>query len=305
MKAIVVVDGAAGAGGMKLVERPEPKAAINDVIVQVYASGFVGTELDWPSTWVDRLGTNRTPTIPGHELAGVVTALGYGATGFSVGQRVFGLADWYRNGTLAEYVAIEARNLAVLPGDVDFAVGASLPISGLTAWQGLFVHGHLRAGQGVLAHGAAGAVGSMVTQLAREAGAYVIGTGRSADRQKVLDLGANEFVDLENDRLEDVGEVDLVFDVIGGDIGKRSAGLVKAGGILVSVVGPVEVKPANGFSVDFVVEADRTQLDGIVQRVRDGRLRPNIGVTVALDNAIAVLNSTERRKGKTVIQVLS
>jgi NADPH:quinone reductase-like Zn-dependent oxidoreductase len=261
--------------------------------------------LDWPSTWVDRLGTNRTPTIPGHELAGVVTALGYGTTGFSVGQRVFGLADWYRNGTLAEYVAIEARNLAVLPGDVDFAVGASLPISGLTAWQGLFVHGHLRAGQGVLAHGAAGAVGSMVTQLAREAGAYVIGTGRAADRQKVLDLGANEFVDLENDRLEDVGEVDLVFDVIGGDIGKRSAGLVKAGGILVSVVGPVEVKPANGFSVDFVVEADRTQLDGIVQRVRDGRLRPNIGVTVALDNAIAVLNSTERRKGKTVIQVLS
>jgi NADPH:quinone reductase-like Zn-dependent oxidoreductase len=290
---------------MKLVERPEPKAAINDVIVRVYASGFVGTELDWPSTWVDRLGTNRTPTSPGHELAGVVTALGYGTTGFSVGQRVFGLADWYRNGTLAEYVAIEARNLAVLPGDVDFAVGASLPISGLTAWQGLFVHGHLRAGQGVLAHGAAGAVGSMVTQLAREAGAYVIGTGRAADRQKVLDLGANEFVDLENDRLEDVGEVDLVFDVIGGDIGKRSAGLVKAGGILVSVVGPVEVKPANGFSVDFVVEADRTQLDGIVQRVRDGRLRPNIGVTVALDNAIAVLNSTERRKGKTVIQVLS
>ena len=102
MKAIVVVDGAAGAGGMKLVERPEPKAAINDVIVRVYASGFVGTELDWPSTWADRLGSDRTPTIPGHELAGVVTALGYGTTGFSVGQRVLGLADWYRNGTLAE-----------------------------------------------------------------------------------------------------------------------------------------------------------------------------------------------------------
>lgn len=119
MKAIVVVDGAAGAGGMKLLDRPEPKAAINDVIVQVYASGFVGTELDWPSTWVDRLGINRTPTIPGHELAGVVTVLGYGTTGLSVGQRVFGLADWYRNGTLAEYVAIESRNLAVLPEEVE------------------------------------------------------------------------------------------------------------------------------------------------------------------------------------------
>src|SRR6202000_3485654 len=113
--------------------------------------------------------------------------------------------------------------LAPLPGDVDFTVGASLPISGLTAWQGLFQHGRLQAGQSVLAHGAAGAVGSMVTQLAREAGAYVIGTGRAADRQIVLDFGAKKFVDLDNDNLEDVGEVDLVLDFIGGDIGKRSA----------------------------------------------------------------------------------
>jgi NADPH:quinone reductase-like Zn-dependent oxidoreductase len=111
----------------------------------------------------DRRDRDRTPPIPGHELAGLVSALGYGTTGLSVGQRVFGLADWHRDGTLAEYVAIEARNLAPLPGDVDFTVGASLPISGLTAWQGLFQHGRLQAGQSVLAHGAAGAVGSMVT----------------------------------------------------------------------------------------------------------------------------------------------
>src|SRR5215510_5309381 len=112
MKAIVVTDQAAGTAGMKLMERPDAQAAINDVIVQVHASGFVGTELAWPSTWTDRLGHDRTPTIPGHELAGVVTALGYGTRGLSVGQRVFGLAEWYRDGTLAEYVAIEARNLA-------------------------------------------------------------------------------------------------------------------------------------------------------------------------------------------------
>src|SRR4051794_456831 len=179
MKAIVVTDQAAGTAGMKLSERPKPQAAINDVVVQVHASGFTSGELTWPSTWVDRLGRDRTPTIPGHELAGVVIALGYGTTGLSVGQRVFGLADWYRNGTLAEYVAIEARNLALLPDEVDYLVGASLPISGLTAWQGLFLHGRLHAGQSVLAHGAAGAVGSMVTQLAREAGAHVIGTGRA------------------------------------------------------------------------------------------------------------------------------
>ena len=303
MKAIVVTDQGAGTSGMKLVERPEPQAAINDVVVQIHASGFVPTELTWPSTWSDRLGRDRTPTIPGHELAGVVTALGYGTTGLSVGQRVFGLADWYRDGSLAEYVAIEARNLAPLPGDVDFAVGASLPISGLTAWQGLFQHGRLQPGQSVLAHGAAGAVGSMVTQLANEAGAYVIGTGRAADRQKALDFGAKEFVDLENDRLEDVGGVDLVFDVIGGDIGKRSANMVRAGGTLVSIVGPVEAWPVGGVAIDFVVEADRTQLTEIVQRIRDGRLRTNIGDVSTLNEAVAVFNSTKRHAGKTVIRV--
>jgi len=303
MKAIVVTDRAAGTAGMTLVERPEPKAAINDVVVRVHASGFVGTELAWPSTWTDRLNRDRTPSIPGHELAGVVSALGYGTTGLSVGQRVFGLADWYRDGTLGEYLAIEARNVAPLPGDVDFTVGASLPISGLTAWQGLFEHGRLRAGQSVIAHGAAGAVGSMVTQLARWAGAYVIGTGRAADRQKALDFGAQEFVDLEHDALEDVGAVDLVFDLIGGDIGKRSARLVRAGGILVSIVGPSEARPADGLAVDFVVESDRAQLSDIVHRVRDGRLRTNIGTVSTLDDAVAAFNSTERRPGKTIIRV--
>jgi len=303
MKAIVVTDEAAGTAGMTLVERPEPEAAINDVIVQIRASGFVPTELEWPSTWTDRRGRDRTPSILGHELAGVVTVLGYGTTGLSVGQRVFGLADWHRDGTLAEYVAIEARNLAPLPGDVDFTVGASLPISGLTAWQGLFQHGRLQAGQTVLVHGAAGAVATMVTQLARAAGAYVIGTGRASDRQKAIDFGAHEFVDLENDALEDVGGVDLVFDVIGGDIQKQSARLIRAGGTLVTVVGPPEARPVDGLAIDFVVESDRAQLGEIVQRVRDGRLRTNIGNVSSLDDALTALNPTERRKGKTIILV--
>jgi NADPH:quinone reductase-like Zn-dependent oxidoreductase len=301
MKAIVVTDKAAGTAGVKVMERPQPQASINDVVVQIYASGWVPTELEWPSTWTDRRNHDRTPSILGHELAGVVTALGYGTTGLSVGQRVFGLADWYRDGTFAEYIAIEARNLAPLPGDVDFTVGASLPISGLTAWQGLFQHGQLKAGQSILAHGAAGAVGSMVTQLAREAGAYVIGTGRKADRQKALDFGAQEFVDLDNDTLEDVGRVDLVFDVIGGDIQKRSARLVRAGGILVSIVGPTQARPVDGLAVDFVVEADRAQLNEIVQRVRDGRLRTNIGNIVKFEDAVVAFNSTKRISGKTVI----
>jgi NADPH:quinone reductase-like Zn-dependent oxidoreductase len=200
---------------------------------------------------------------------------------------------------------MEARNLAPLPGDVDFTVGASLPISGLTAWQGLFEHGRLRAGQSVIAHGAAGAVGAMVTQLARSAGAHVIGTGRSADRQNALDFGAHEFIDLESGTLEDVGRVDLVFDVIGGDIGKRSARLIRPGGTLVSIVGPPEARPVEGTAIDFVVEADRGQLSEIVQRVRDGRLRTNIGVVATLDDAVATFNSTARRPGKTVIRVLA
>src|SRR4051795_8983053 len=303
MKAIVVTDEAAGSAGMTLVEQPEPPAAINDVIVRIHASGFVPTETAWPSTWTDRRGRGRTPSIPGHELAGVVTALGYGTTGVSVGQRVFGLADWYRDGTLAEYVAMEARNLAPLPGEVDFTVGASLPISGLTAWQGLFEHGRLQAGQSVLVHGAAGAVGSMVTQLAHEAGAYVIGTGRAAVRQTALDFGAQEFVDLENDALEDVGEVDLVFDVIGGDIAKRSAGLIRAGVTLVTITGPTEARPSGGLTIDFVVVPDRAQLSEIVQRVREGRLQTNIGTIAVLDNAVAAFNPTERIKGKTIISV--
>ncbi|KQW47354.1 NADPH:quinone reductase [Nocardioides sp. Root1257] len=303
MRAIVVTDEAAGAAGMSLVERPEPAPAINDVVVEVHAAGWVASELEWPSTWVDRTNRDRTPSIPGHEVAGVVTRLGYGTTGLAVGQRVFGLADWHRDGALAELVAMEARNLAPLPDQVDFTVAASLPISGLTAWQGLFQHGRLTAGQRILAHGAAGAVGAMVTQLAAQAGAYVVGTGRGADRDKVLALGAQEFVDLEGSELESVGPVDLVFDVIGGAIQDRSMKLLRDGGTLVSIVGPVEAVPDRIRALDFVVEADRAELTEIVTRVADGRLRPNIGTVATLDGATATFTSDERSQGKTIVAV--
>jgi NADPH:quinone reductase-like Zn-dependent oxidoreductase len=238
-------------------------------------------------------------------LAGVVTALGYGTTGLSIGQRVFGLTDWYRDGTVAEYVAVEARDLALLPGDVDFTVGAALVMPGLTAWQGLFEHGRLQSGQSVLVHGSAGVVGSMASQLAREAGAYVIGTGRAGSRQTAIDFGAQEFVDLDNDTLEDVGKVDLVFDVIGGDIAKRSAGVIRTGGTLVTITGPTEALPSGGLTIDFVVVSDRAQLIEVAQRARNGRLRTNIGNVAALDDAVAAFNRTERIKGKTIIRVHS
>ena len=216
MQAVVVEDRDAGLAGLSLAELPYPPAAENDVVVRVHAAGMTAGELEWPTSWSDRAGRDRTPSVPGHEVSGVVDALGYGTTGLTVGQRVFGLTDWARNGTLAEYVAVEARNLAPLPAGVDHTVAAA-PISGLTAWQGLFDHARVVAGQTVLVHGAAGGVGSIAVQLAREAGCRVIGTGRAAHRDRVLGYGADAFVDLEAERLEEVGEVDVVFDVLGGE----------------------------------------------------------------------------------------
>jgi NADPH:quinone reductase-like Zn-dependent oxidoreductase len=251
------------------------------------------------------VGRDRTPSIPGHEVSGVVTALGYGTTGLSIGQRVFGLTDWYRDGSLAEYVAVEARYLTPLPGDVDFTAGAALVMPGLTAWQALFDHGRLQSGQRVLVHGAAGVVGSMASQLAREAGAYVIGTGRADARETALDFGAQEFVDLDRDTLEDVGQVDLVFDVLGGDVAKRSAGIIREGGTLVTVTGPIEVRPAGGLTIDFVVVPDHAQLSELVRRLRNGRLRTNIGKVAALDDGVDAFNRTEHVRGKTIIRVHS
>lgn len=312
MKAIIVTDRAAGIAGMRLVDRPDPDvarlasldgASYGDVVVEVHASGFTGNELDWPSTWTDREGRDRSPTIPGHEVAGVVTALSYGAAGLAVGQRVFGLTDWTRDGSLAEYAVVEARNLAPLPGDVDFVTGAGVAMTGLTAWQGLFEHGRLTAGQTVLVHGAAGAVGSMAAQLARDAGAYVVGTGRASHRLAALDFGANEFLDLENDDLDDAAGVDLVFDVFGGDIGRRSVALVRPGGTFVTVAGPPEVRPTDARSVDFVVVSDRAQLTEIADRVRTGRVRPHIGRVAELADAASALDPATRAPGKTVIRI--
>ena len=217
---------------------------------------------------------------------------------------MFGLTDWRRNGSLAEYAAVEARNLAGLPADVDHSAAAALPISGLTAWQGLFDHGRLAAGQTVLIHGAAGAVGSIAVQLGREAGARVIATGRAADRDTALRLGADAFLDLQADQLQDVGEVDLVFDVIGGNVGDRSAGLVRAGGTLVSVVAPPAVRPRDGRAVFFVVEPDRDRLVDLAQRLRDGRLEPIVGDVRLLADAPAAFAPEQRTHGKTIIRVV-
>jgi NADPH:quinone reductase-like Zn-dependent oxidoreductase len=289
MQAITVQDRAAGPAGLSLTEEPYPHAAENDVIVRVHAAGFTPGELDWPGTWSDRAGRDRTPSVPGHEVSGVVAELGYGTTGLTVGQRVFGLTEWTRP--------------APLPADIDHTVAAALPISGLTAWQGLFDHGRLAAGQTVLIHGAAGGVGSIAVQLAREAGARVIGTGRAGDRDTALGLGVDAFLDLQADSLEDAGQVDMVFDVIGGDILDRSAALVRAGGTLVTIASPPTVRPRDGQAIFFVVEPDRTRLADLARRLRDGRLRPIVGAVRTLAEAPSAFAPAQRIPGKTIIRV--
>ena len=303
VQAITTRDRAAGAAGLTLSDIPHPHAAENDVIVRVHAAGFTPGELDWPGTWTDRAGRDRTPSVPGHELSGVVTELGYGTTGLTVGQRVFGLADWTRDGSLAEYTAVEARNLAPLPAGIDHTVAAALPISGLTAWQGLFDHAHLKTGQTVLIHGAAGGVGSIAVQLAHELGARVIGTGRAGDREAALGLGADAFVDLQADRLEDAGEVDVAFDVIGGEVLQRTAPLVRAGGTLVTTIGPPKVRPADGRAIFFVVEPDRFRLADLAGRARSGRLNPVIGAVRPLAEVPSAFAPDRRVPGKTIIRV--
>jgi NADPH:quinone reductase-like Zn-dependent oxidoreductase len=288
---------------MSLTDLPCPQATENDVIVRVHAAGFTPGELDWPATWIDRAGRDRTPSVPGHELSGVVVELGYGTTGLTVGQRVFGLADWTRNGTLAEYTAVEARNLAPLPAGIDHTVAAAVAISGLTAWQGLFDHGRLTTGQTVLIHGATGGVGAIAVQLAREAGARVIGTGRASHRDTALALGVDTFIDLQAERLEDAGEADVVFDVLGGDTLDRSAALVRAGGTLVSIAMPPKVRPTDGRVVFFVVEPDRARLTELATRLRDGRLEPAVGEVRPLADAPAAFAPGRRSPGRTIIRV--
>ncbi|NGO70558.1 NADP-dependent oxidoreductase [Streptomyces boncukensis] len=306
MKAVRIhANGSRDAEGLTLEEAPYPHASENDVIVRVRAAAFTPGELSWPGTWADRAGRARTTVTPGHEVSGEVAELGLGTTGLTVGQRVVGLTDWTRDGTLAEYVAVEARNLAPLPASVPHTRAVALPLAGLTAWQALHDHAAVRPGQSVLVHGAAGAVGSLAVQLAREAGARVVGTGRERDRDAVLEAGAEQFVALaDGERFEEAaGRVDVVLDVIGGEILERSAAVVRPGGTLVTVAEPPKARPADGRAVFFVVEPNREQLAGLVERVRDGRLVPPVGPVRELADTRDAFLAKKGTPGKTVIQV--
>jgi len=293
----------AGPDALVVEEAPYPHTAENDVVIRVHAAGFTPGELDWPGTWKDLAGRDRCPVIPGHEVSGEVAELGMGTTGLTVGQRVFGLTDSARGGTLAEYVAVEARNLAPLPASIDHIRGAALPMPGLTAWQALFDHANLRPGQTVLVHGAGGAVGDLAVQLAKEVGARIIGTGRERDRAAVLEAGAERFAALDAERFEEAGQVDVVLDMIGGEVLDRSAAVVRPGGTLVSVAAQPRVRPAECRTVFFVVEPNRDQLAELARWVQQGRLTPKAGAVRPLAETRDAFLTKESTQGKTIIQV--
>jgi NADPH:quinone reductase-like Zn-dependent oxidoreductase len=284
-------------------DAPDPTPAIGDALVEVRAASFTPTELLWPLA-TDRAGHPRGPRIPAHEGSGVVVAIGYGTAGVAVGDEVFGLIDGYRDGWAADYVAIEARSLAPKPATVDFVEAAAIPQAALTSWQALFDHGHLEPGQRVLVLGAAGGVGSLAVPLARWKGAHVVGTGRANRRQRVLELGADEFVDVEQDGWEtSIEPVDLVYDIIGGDIAARSAAVVKPGGAIVSVMAPFTVDRTDIRTVDFVRDASGAQLREIARLVDDGTLRPDVSAVYPLADARAAFMDKSKKHiaGKVVL----
>jgi NADPH:quinone reductase-like Zn-dependent oxidoreductase len=284
-----------GSEGLVYEEAPIPEPGTGDVLLRVTAASLTPTELGWAETWVDRRGLNRTPTIPCHEVSGTVAQRGYGAARFEVGDEVFGLTDWYRDGAAAGFVAVEARNLAKRPTRCGAVEAAALPLAGLTAWQALFDHGQLGAGGSVLITGATGGVGSIAIQLANGVGATVIGAGHGAQAPYAADLGTKAFVDLDDPSWSrEAGHVDLAFDLVGGGVLDQLARDAVAART-VSVVEPHEDV------VFFVVEPDRVTLAEIAHRVDAGDLRPVIGLTVSLAEGRSAFEPGQSPTGKRVI----
>jgi NADPH:quinone reductase-like Zn-dependent oxidoreductase len=284
---------------------PTPELGTGDALVEVHAASYTPGELEWPSSWIDRSGHDRTPVIPCHELSGIVTGLGFGATGVSIGDEVYGLTDWYRDGAAAELIAVEARDLASRPRSVDHAASSTLPLAGLTAWQALFRHGALDDGDTVVVLGAGGGVGNLAVQLAQHAGAQVLGVGRGKDRVATLAAGASAFVDPDHEPLPNLTETSLVLDTVGGALARGVAAALGSAGRLVSIVDPAIPEVVGTRGTFFVVEPDRDGLTEIARRVDEGLLSPVLGRQSDLSEGPKLLEAKElgRLPGKVSINV--
>lgn len=283
-----------------------PPLGTGDVLVEVHAAGYTPGELDWPSTWVDRSGHDRTPIVPCYEVSGVVSALGFGASGLNVGDEVYGLLDWYRDGAAAQYVAAEARNLALRPRTVDHVAAAALPLAGLTAWQALYDHGGVTSGQTVAILGAAGGVGNLAVQIACHAGAGVIGLGRAHGREAVLSAGATDFIDLDRDPRPELRGVSLVLDTVGGPVAAQLAADLDDSARFVSIVDPAIASSRGARATFFVVEPDRATLRQIAELVDDGVIKPGPGERRKLADGQAAVVAKDRGeiRGKLTLQAM-
>jgi NADPH:quinone reductase-like Zn-dependent oxidoreductase len=298
-----------GPDELVLEDAPVPEIGAGDVLVRVAATGITPTELRWDETYQQADGSPRIPSIPGHEVSGVVERVAPDIDDVRPGDAVYGLADFPRDGAAAEFVAVRAVNLARKPRSIGHTEAASLPLSALTAWQALFVHGQLVAGQSVLIHAAAGGVGSLAVQLARWRGLRVFATASARDVAFVRGLGADVVIDYRSERFEDTArEVDMVFDTVGGETQERSLRVLRKGGVLVSVVSriPPGVAEERGVrSVYFIVEGNRAQLEQIATLVDKGNLKAIIAKVFPLARAREAFEfgAASHSPGKIVLEV--
>jgi NADPH:quinone reductase-like Zn-dependent oxidoreductase len=266
-----------------------PPLRPGDALVRVFAAAITPTELSWESTYTTHDGTDRLPSIPSHGVSGEVVQLEAELSGISVGDDVYGLTDFWRDGAAAEYVAVRAADLALRPTSLDHAHAAAMPLSALTAWQALCIRGWLSARQRVLIHGGAGGVGTFAVQIAHMLGAHVLATAASRDTGFVQQLGADIVIDYTTTRFEDVsGEVDLVLDTVGGETLRRSWTVVKPGGVVISTVkkpSPAHAAQRGARGMFFVVEPNRGQLIDLAGLADAGRLRPVIASVFPLARA--------------------
>ncbi|HKT70678.1 MAG TPA: NADP-dependent oxidoreductase [Terriglobales bacterium] len=290
-------------------EAPRPSLRAGDALVRVYASGITFAELTWDETYQTEDGASRLPTIPGHEVSGIVEEVSAGVPLLKAGEAVYGLTSFSRDGTAAELVAVRAEDLAPKPRSLDHEHTAAVPLAALTAWQGLFDHAGLVKGQTVLIHGAAGGVGTYAVQLARWHGARVIATAAARDRSTLQQLGAGEVIDYMADRFEDkAGPVDVVFDSVGGETRRRSWQILRPGGTLVSLTGPIPGHESNGQNargVFFIVKPSRSQLVGIAQLIDEGKLQVLLSEVLPLEQARKAFEqgTSARKPGKIVLSV--
>jgi NADPH:quinone reductase-like Zn-dependent oxidoreductase len=275
--------------GLVYEDAPQPLPGEEEVLIRVYATSIMWQEPTWAETWKTPTGVDRHLPIPGHDFSGVVAEVGTNVTGVAVGEAVYALTEFWRDGAAAEFTIARATDLAPKPRSLDHVQAGGLPLVGLTAWQALFDHARLSAGQTVLIHAAAGGVGSMAVQLAHWAGAHVIGTASARNRDFLYELGANEVVDYTSTRFEDVlHDVDIVLDTIGGDTMERSWSVLKKGGLLVSVFSPPAQEQAEAHGVRavfFIVQPNRAELIQIGNLIDAGQLRPVIEAVYPLSEA--------------------